>query len=100
RFHDLYSTGREGWPDSDPDRGEPVPIPFDRLKLWLDERQLPEAFFIAKHAQRYVAFTSFFNSGTAVHPEYRRKGIATLLKAGSIADAKSRGFQGQTTATA
>jgi GNAT superfamily N-acetyltransferase len=35
-----------------------------------------------------------------VHPEYRRKGIATLLKAGSIADAQRRGFQGQTTSTA
>jgi GNAT superfamily N-acetyltransferase len=100
RLHELYSAAREGWPDPDPDTGGPISVPFERLKLWLDETQLPEAFFIAKHAQKYVAFTSFFSIGTAVHPEYRRKGIATLLKGGSIADAQRRGFRGQTTSTA
>jgi GNAT superfamily N-acetyltransferase len=99
RLHELYSAAREGWPDPDPDPGGPTPVPYERLKFWLDETQLPEAFFIAKHAQ-YVAFTSFFSIGTAVHPAFRRKGIATLLKGGSIADAQGRGFQGQTTSTA
>jgi GNAT superfamily N-acetyltransferase len=100
RFHELYSAAREGWPDPDPEPGGHAPVPLERVKRWLDETTLPEAFFLAKHAQRYVAFTSFFGIGTAVHPEYRRKGIATLLKAGSIADAQRRGFQGQTTSTA
>jgi len=100
QLHELHSAAGEGWPDPDPDPGGPVPVPFERLKLWLDKTQLPEAFFIAKHAQRYVAFTSLFGIGTAVHPEYRRRRIATLLKAGSIADAQGRGFQGQTTCTA
>jgi len=57
-------------------------------------------FFIATHKQRYVGFTSFFGIGTAVHPEYRGRGIATLLKAGSIADGQGRGLRGQTTSTA
>jgi GNAT superfamily N-acetyltransferase len=100
QLHELYSAAREGWPDPDPDPAGPTPVPIEQLKRWLDEAQLPEAFLIAKHAQHYVAFTSFFGIGTAVHPEYRRKGIATLLKAGSIADAQRRGFQGQTTSTA
>jgi GNAT superfamily N-acetyltransferase len=100
QFYELYSVAREGWPDPDPDPNGPVPIPFEQVKHWLDEAQLPEAFFIAKQAHRNVAFTSFFNIGTAVHPEYRGKGIAALLKAGSIADAQRRGFQGQTTSTA
>ena len=98
-FFDLYSAAREDWPDSDPDPTA-TPVRFDRLKRWLDDAQMPEAFFVAKHAQRYIAFTSFFGIGTAVHPHYRRQGIATLLKAGSIADAQRRGFQGQTTSTA
>jgi GNAT superfamily N-acetyltransferase len=100
QFHELYSAARQGWPDPDPEPAGEVPVPFERVKRWLDEAQLPEAFFIGTHAQRYVAFTSFFNIGTAVHPEYRGKGIATLLKAGSIADAQRRGFDGQTTSTA
>jgi GNAT superfamily N-acetyltransferase len=100
KFHELYSAAREGWPDPDPDPTGPTPVPFERVKRWLDEMTLPEAFFIAKHAQRYVAFSSVFGIGTAVHPEYRRKGIATQLKAGSIADAQRRGFRGQTTSTA
>jgi len=102
RFFDLYSAAREGWPDSDPD---PNPtgtntIGMNRVKRWMDDAQLPEAFFIAKCADRYIAFTSIFDIGTAVHPEYRRQGIATLLKAGSIADARRRDFRGQTTSTA
>jgi GNAT superfamily N-acetyltransferase len=100
QFHELYSAAREGWPDPDPDPAGATPVPLDQLKGWLDDARLPEAFFIAKHAGQYIAFTSFFGIGTAVHPEYRRRGIATLLKALSIAYAQRRGFQGQTTSTA
>jgi len=99
RFHELYAAAREGWPDPDP---IPAPItpPVPEVKRWLDEAQRPEMFFIAKHGQRCIAFTGLFAIGTAVHPDHRRRGIATLLKAGSIADAQRRGFQGQTTSTA
>lgn len=99
RFVELYSATREGWPDPDP-APSPTPISIDELKSWLDNCRLPEAFFIATYKQRYIAFTSFFGIGTAVHPEFRHHGIATLLKAGSIADAQGRGFRGQTTSTA
>jgi hypothetical protein len=49
QFHQLYSAAREGWPDSDPNPSGPAPVPVERMKRWLDETQLPEAFFIAKH---------------------------------------------------
>src|SRR5262249_50441300 len=98
--YDLYSAAREAWPDPDPALTGTNRVSINELKRSLDGTQLPEAFFIAKHAQRYIAFTSFFGIGTAVHPEYRGQRIATLLKAGSIADARRRGFQGQTTSTA
>jgi GNAT superfamily N-acetyltransferase len=100
QFVDLYSAVREGWPDPDPDPTGTNVVSVNELKRSLYNAKLPEAFFIAKLAHRYIAFTSFFGIGTAVHPEYRGKGIATLLKAGSIADARRRGFQGQTTSTA
>jgi GNAT superfamily N-acetyltransferase len=100
RFHELYSAARQGWPDSDPDPVGPAPVPFERVKRWLDEVRLPEAFFIVKDGSRYIAFTSFFDIGTGVHPEYRKRGIATRLKTGSISDAQRRGFRGQTTSTA
>ena len=100
RFHELYSAARDGWPDPDPPPAGESAVPGEWIRRWLKESRLPEAFLIARHSQRYVAFTSFFDIGTAVHPEYRRKGIATLLKAASIADAQRCGFHGQTTSTA
>jgi GNAT superfamily N-acetyltransferase len=100
QFYDLYLAAREGWPDPDPDPAGSLPVPFELVKRWLDEVRLPEAFFVARLARQCVGFTSFFDIGTGVHPEFRRKGIATLLKAGSIADARQRGLRGQTTSTA
>ncbi len=100
RFHELYSAARHGWPDPDPDPAGPVPTPIEQLKSWLDAADQPEAFFIAKQGDRHIGFTSFFSIGTAVHPDYRSRGIATMLKSVSIADARSRGLKGQTSATA
>ena len=99
KFHQLYSAAREGWQDPDPPR-EPIAVPVAQVKSWLDEDRHPEAFFIAKDASRYIAFTSFRNIGTGVHPEYRNRGIATLLRSISMADAQSRGYRGDTTSTA
>ena len=100
RLYELYSAAREGWPDPDPDPAGPTVVSIEWFKRWLDDVRLPEAFLIARDRQRYVAFTSFFAIGTAVHPEYRGRGIATLLKAVSVADARSRGLRGQITSTA
>jgi GNAT superfamily N-acetyltransferase len=100
RLYELMLAAREGWPDPDPDPGGPTPLPFERFQCWMEELEHPDAFFIASHRRRPVAFTSMFGIGTAVHPEYRGRGIATRLKAGSIADAARRGLRGQTTNTA
>lgn len=99
KFHQLYSAAREGWEDPDPPQ-EPVAVPVPWAKSWLDEARMPEAFFIAKDAGRYIGFTSLWNIGTAVHPDCRGRGIATLLKRISLADAQARGYRGDTTSTA
>jgi GNAT superfamily N-acetyltransferase len=100
RFHELYCAAREAWPDPDPDPAGPTPVPLEQIQRWLNDVNLPEAFIVAMHGQRYIGFTSFFEFGTGVHPEYRRRGIATWLKRVSIADAQQRGYLGQTTSTA
>jgi GNAT superfamily N-acetyltransferase len=100
RLYALYAAAREGWPDPDPDPNGPVSMPPEKFRDWLDELRQPEAVLVAVHQQRYVAFTSFFATGTAVHPEYRCRGIATLLKSLSLAAAHRRGLRGQTTSTA
>jgi GNAT superfamily N-acetyltransferase len=99
-FYGLYSAAREGWPDPDPSTAPAAPTSFEIVHGWLNEIRLPEAFFIARLGRRYIAFTSVFDIGTGVHPEFRRKRIATQLKAGSLADAHRRSYHGQTTSTA
>jgi GNAT superfamily N-acetyltransferase len=100
QFYELYSAARDGWPDPDPGPTQAPPIPYEWVNRWLEEVRSPEAFFIATCSRRYIAFISFHDIGTAVHPEFRGRGIATLLKSASIADARCRGFQGDTTSTA
>jgi GNAT superfamily N-acetyltransferase len=98
QFYELYSAAREGWPDPDPTQAEL--IPFEWVSRWLEDASQPEALFMATYAQRYIGFSSIFDIGTAVHPSFRGRGIATLLKSASVADARARGFHGQTTSTA
>jgi len=100
RFCELYSAAREGWPDPDPDPAGPTIMPFDALAQWLEEVKLPEAFFLATHEARYVAFSSLFGIGTAVHPQFRGRSIATHLRAMVVADAPRRGLRADTTSTA
>ena len=80
----LYKLAREGWPSPDPtwrldDTTETLRAPFTNVKD-------PEHFSIMKDGDEYIGFTSARNvgTGTAVHPNYRNLGIATLVKAFDI----------------
>jgi GNAT superfamily N-acetyltransferase len=73
RFFDLYSAAREGWPDPDPDPTGTTDFSIRDVRHWLEDARLAEAFFIARNAGAYIAFTSFFNIGTAVHPAFRHQ---------------------------
>ena len=88
-----------------------VPIPLhphaDAPPSWLAQQatglpeSLPEAFFIVRDGERYVGM-SFLHADlarperlyqriTAIHPEYRGRGVAMALKLETIAYARGRG---------
>ncbi len=90
----------------DPARGPFVPPAYNAREalMWLEMKYvLPDAYFIAKHGDDYVGVSdvSLFEAlprgltqgFTGVRREYRRKGLATLLKVCGITYAQSNGYQ-------
>jgi RNA polymerase sigma factor (sigma-70 family) len=89
----------------DPGRGPFVPPAYNarEARMWLEMPYvLPEAYFIAKRGDEYVALSdvSLFEAVpggltqgfTGVKREYRRQGLATVLKVCGIAYAQSHGY--------
>ncbi len=57
------------------------------LRKYFSYITIPDRVSIMKHREKYIAYTSAERKnmiGTAVHPEYRGRGIATYLKAFDI----------------
>ena len=90
----------------DPARAEFAPPAYNAREalMWLDMPYvLPDALFIAKHGDEYVGVSdvSLFEAVpggltqgfTGVTREYRRRGLATALKASGIVYARSHGYQ-------
>ena len=81
----LLERAREGWPSPDPtQRGHMVQ---GELHSLFTDIKAPEHFSIMKLKDEYVAYTSVHGEnrgGTAVHPDYRGRGVATYLKAYDI----------------
>lgn len=93
RFTTLRNAARQGWPDPDP---RPVPGPaWSPAELERRHRGAAACFelgnggFLARHGDRYVGFSGAL--GTAVHPAYRGRGIATALKVRVILAAAAQG---------
>ena len=89
----------------DPARGPIAPPAYNAREalLWLEMPYvLPDAYFIAKHGDDYVGVSdvSLFEAVpggltqgfSGVKREYRRQGLATLLKLSGIAYAQSHGY--------
>lgn len=105
----LHNTVVPHWPDPDPGPIIPVsPEAFQRqLTGW---NVIPEAFFIAHHQGHYIGYSGLArrddaphvgeSGGTAVHPAYRGRGIATALKVYGIQYARQHGFQTAATRSA
>jgi GNAT superfamily N-acetyltransferase len=90
----------------DPARGSFAPSAYNAREalLWLEMPYvLPDALFIAKHGDEYVGVSdvglyeampgSLMQGFTGVRREYRRRGLATALKACGIEYARSHGYQ-------
>lgn len=90
----------------DPGRGpfEPPAYNAREALLWLEMPYvLPDAYFIARHDDRYVGVSdvSLFEAVpggltqgfTGVRPEYRRQGVATALKLSGLEYAKKHGYE-------
>lgn len=84
RLAELHAGAQEGWPSPDPTwRAEDA-------GLWrsiFGGAASPQLFSIMKLGDRYVGYTSAWRDnavGTAVHPEFRGRGVATYMKAHNL----------------
>ena len=90
----------------DPARSQIVPPAFNAREalMWLEMPYvIPDAYFIARHGDDYVGVSDvnlfeavpggLTQGFTGVKREYRRRGLATVLKICGIAYAQSHGYQ-------
>lgn len=106
KLADTNRAARFGWPDPDPlpDGREHEPETTAQfLARSHDFGMIAEACFIATDDERYLGYSALTlndaarqqagSGGTAVRPEHRGRGIATVLKARCIGWAKRQGIR-------
>jgi ribosomal protein S18 acetylase RimI-like enzyme len=81
--HVVDGSGTQGWPSPDPT--QPVEVSFAHLRIHFTTITQPTRFFIMKLHEAYVGYAGVHDGPmTAVHPAYRNRGIAKVLKAHAI----------------
>jgi GNAT superfamily N-acetyltransferase len=106
RIHELYTASRL----DQPTLGRVTARPFEewRREVFDELHGLPDAYFVASDGERLVGCSAVHAAGddvlriliTGVLPEYRRQGIARLLKLHVHAWARARGYREIHTSTA
>jgi mycothiol synthase len=106
RVHNLYTASRI----DQPTLGTVTARPFEdwRREVFDELHGLPDAYFVASDGDRLVGCSAVHASGedvlriliTGVLPEYRRQGIARLLKLRVHAWARAHGYREIHTSTA
>jgi len=106
RIHELYTASRV----DQPSLGKVTARPFEdwRREVFDELGALPDAYFVASDGERLVGCSAVHPSGedvlriliTGVVPEYRRQGIARLLKLRVHAWARAHGYREIHTSTA
>jgi GNAT superfamily N-acetyltransferase len=106
RIHELYTASRV----DQPTLGKVTARPFDdwRREVFDELGGLPDAYFVARDGERLIGCSAVHESGedvvriliTGVLPEYRRRGIARLLKLRVHAWARAHGYREIHTSTA
>ena len=88
----------------DPARQPFTPLPFEAVKRWFEQTYvLRDACFIAKHNDLYIGFADLnlleavagglTHGFTGVRREYRRQGVATVMKVRAIEYAREHGYK-------
>jgi len=106
RIHELYTASRV----DQPTLGAVTSRPFEdwRREVFDELHGLPDAYFVASDGERLVGCSAVHESGedvlriliTGVLPEYRRRGIARVLKLRVHAWARAHGYREIHTSTA
>ena len=106
RIHELYTASRV----DQPSLGKVTARPLEdwRREVFDELGALPDAYFVASDGERLVGCSAVHPSGedvlriliTGVVPEYRRQGIARLLKLRVHAWARAHGYREIHTSTA
>ena len=106
RIHELYTASRV----DQPTLGKVTARPFEdwRREVFDELGGLPDAYFVASEGERLIGCSAVHESGedvlriliTGVLPEYRRRGIARLLKLRVHAWARAHGYREIHTSTA
>jgi mycothiol synthase len=106
RIHELYTASRV----DQPTLGKVTARPFDdwRREVFDELGGLPDAYFVASDGERLIGCSAVYESGedvlriliTGVLPEYRRRGIARLLKLRVHSWARAHGYREIHTSTA
>jgi mycothiol synthase len=105
-IHELYTASRV----DQPTLGTVTAQPFEdwRREVFDDLHGLPDAYFVASYGERLVGCSAVHAAGedvlriliTGVLPEYRRQGIARVLKLRVHAWARANGYREIHTSTA
>lgn len=89
KLYVLYSRVREGWSDFDPTQPEEKSWPLEHFDRYLGELANAGPTWVAQYGDSYVAFVGAL--GTAVHPDWRRRGLGGALKALQALEAHAAG---------
>jgi GNAT superfamily N-acetyltransferase len=89
RLYALYVQVREGWPDFDPTLPEEKTWPIEHFDRYLGEFMNAGPTWIAQFGDYYVGFVGAL--GTAVHPDWRGRGVGGALKAFQALNAQRAG---------
>jgi GNAT superfamily N-acetyltransferase len=89
KLYVLYSRVREGWPDFDPTLPEEKVWPLEHFDRYLSQRMDAGPTWIAQYGDSYIGFVGAF--GTAVHPDWRGRGLGGALKALQAVKAHAEG---------
>lgn len=91
RLHTLQNAVGPDWPDPEGVAYTLVAYGPFVARFERETHACADTFFLATHGDTFIGYCGLSALGTAVHPSYRQRGVATALKLWAIAEAQKRG---------